>query len=101
MADIFGQPLKKFALKVAARIAGCEALQFFPNPRSKPLIDNVICPMPDNAGSSRILGVGPIVEPIDLLVKIRWEGFHPRTQFFSDELLQDFCQRITLSKILI
>ena len=69
-------------------MTGCESLQFFPNPRSKSLIDDVIRPMSDNTGAACILGVGPIIEPIDLLVKIRWESFHPRTQFFSDEFLK-------------
>src|ERR1700680_4515294 len=101
MANILGKPLKKFALKVSPRIARREAFQFFPNPGSKALIDDVVSPMANNTGTARTLRVRPIIEPVDLLVKIRWKSFHPWTQFFSDKLLKDFCKRIALSKILI
>src|ERR1700738_3110867 len=101
MADIISQPLKQFVFEVTPSIAGREALKFIPNSRRKPLIDDVISPMSDDAGPSGILRIGPIVEPVDLLVEVGRKGLDPRSKFFRNKLLQDFRKRVALPKILI
>src|SRR5258705_12988685 len=54
-----------------------------------------------HAGPSGVLFIGPVIQPIDLFVKLRWERLDPRSKFFSDELLQDLREGIALAEILI
>src|SRR6266403_695267 len=78
-----------------------KALQFLPNAGSEALVYDVIGPMTDHAGPSGVLFIGPVIQPIDLFVKLRWERLDPRSKFFSDELLQDLREGIALAEILI
>src|SRR5262245_33453650 len=57
--------------------------------------------MTDDARPAAVLGVLPAIETKDLSIKLGWTSLHPRPQLLSNKPLQNFCQRIACTDVLV
>src|SRR5579863_3225034 len=101
MSQVLREALKQFVLVTTGIVPWRQSLQLLPYARGKSLIDNIVCPMSNDTRSSRIFVEGPIIESIYLAIEFRGKRLNPRSQFLSNEFLQNSRQRISGSNILV
>src|SRR5262249_28550 len=101
MADLIVESLEQLVLEPTPIITGVNFVEFIPDRRCQSVVNKIVLPMADNAGSATVLSVLPTIKTKDLSIKLGRKSIHPRPKLLSNKPLQDFCQRIAFTDFLV